>query len=33
LMCICGEKLAENLKCPACNKQHKKTDQGLSVKN
>ncbi len=32
-MCICGEKLAENLKCPACNKQHKKTEQGLSAKD
>ena len=31
--CMCGEKLTEKLKCPTCNKQFKKADEGLIIKN
>jgi UDP-2-acetamido-3-amino-2,3-dideoxy-glucuronate N-acetyltransferase len=30
--CICGERLTEKLKCPACKKQYKKADDGLIIK-
>jgi UDP-2-acetamido-3-amino-2,3-dideoxy-glucuronate N-acetyltransferase len=31
-VCECGEKLDENLSCPACSKEYRKTDSGLKLK-
>lgn len=28
-MCQCGERLSDDLQCPACNKKFKKIDEGL----
>ena len=31
-VCVCGEKLSENLKCSCCSKEYQKNDKGISIK-